>query len=65
MNVQGTGNQVLLGCKTHKMWILKTKYKEKKNKRKKEKNIVGAIFYERKKIVGYVIFTVTCYPQKR
>ena len=44
--------------------MLKTKYKEK-NKRKKEKNIVGAIFYERKKTVGYIIFTVTCYPQKR
>ena len=64
MNVQRTGNQALLGCKTHKIWILKTKYKEK-NKRKKEKNIVGAIFYERKKTVGYIIFTVTCYPQKR
>ena len=36
MNVQGTGNQVLLGCKTHKMWILKTKYKEKKQKKRKK-----------------------------
>lgn len=53
-----------IGMQNSQDMNIKNKIQRKKQK-KKEKKIVGAIFYERKKTVGYIIFTVTCYPQKR